>query len=149
MISTETLDKVLANIKNDQMLKILANYIINNASDSVAYSFIEACLCTNDEIKSFIKTKDDFNKMKILEAIDKLEPARCITDIIEIRTVDWLNCNIIVKYNYYDVTYHATIDHSDKGVRIIDDTHEFPKIHMDEVHTAFANINYKDSDVLV
>ncbi len=149
MISIETFDKVLDNIKNDKILKILANHLINNASDSIAYSFIEACLCNNDEIKSFIKTEDDFNKMKILEAIDKLEPTRCITNIIEIRSIDWLSRNIIVKYNYYDVTYHANIDYSDKGVCVIDNTHKYSKIHTDVVHVAFANISYKDNDILV
>lgn len=149
MISKETIDKVLANVKNDQMLKVLANYISNTASDSVVYRFIEACLCNNDEIKSFIKTKDDFNKMKILEVIDKLEPARCITNIVEIGAINWLACKIIVTYNYYDVTYHSNIDLSDKGVYTIDAEHKYSKIHTDEIHTSFANINYRDNDVLV
>lgn len=149
MISKETIYKVLANVKNDQMLKLAANYISNTASDTVICSFIEACLCNNNEVKSFIKTEDDFNKMKILEVIDKLEPARCITNIIEIRSIDWLNRNIIVKYNYYDVTYHANMDYSDMGVCIIDDTHKYSKIHTDVIHVAFANISYKDNDILV
>lgn len=148
MISKTTINKVLANIKNDYMLKIAVNYIVNNASDSVAYAFIEACLCNNNEVKSIIKTEDDFNKMKILEVIDKLQPDRCITSIINISYIDWLNRTIVVKYNYYDVTYHANQDFSDVGVHVYDDNHKYSNIHTDVVHTSIIRINYKDYDVL-
>ena len=73
MITKEAISKVIANVKNNQMLNILAEHLRLTQSDSRIFRFIEMCLCDNNEIKSCIKTKDDFDKMKILEIIDKLE----------------------------------------------------------------------------
>ena len=64
MITKETISKVIANVKNNQMLNLLAEHLRLTQSDSRIFRFIEMCLCDNNEIKSFIKTKDDFDKMK-------------------------------------------------------------------------------------
>lgn len=149
MITKEVISKVLENIKNDQMLNVLAEHIRVTLSDDKVSRFIEMCLCDNNEIKSFIKTKDDFNKMKILEVVDKSEPSRCITSITDICDIDCIKCTIIVYYDYYRVTYHAKQDMTDIGVYRMDDIHKYSNIHTDSIYHGIATINYKINDVLV
>ena len=149
MITKETISKVTANVKNNQMLNILAEHIRLTQSNSRIFRFIEMCLCDNNEIKSFIKTKDDFDKMKILEVIDKLKENRCITNIKEITRINWFTGDIVVTYNYYDVTYHNKQDFSDSGLYWKTEENKYANIHTDKVLEDIIVLNYYINDVLV
>ena len=149
MITKEAILKVAANVKNDQILNILAEHLRLTQGGHRISRFIEMCLCDNNEIKSFIKTKDDFNKMKILEVIDKLKENRCITDIKDITRINWLTGNIIVTYNYYNVTYHINQDFSDSGLCWKTKENKYAKIHTDNVFRDVIVLNYYTNDVLV
>lgn len=149
MITKEAILKVIANVKNNQMLNILAEYLRITQSESRLSRFIEMCLCDNNEIKSFIKTKDDFNKMKILEVIDKLKENRCITNIKDINFINWFTGDIVVTYNYYDVTYHNNQDFSDDGLYWKTKENKYANIHADKVLEDIITLNYYANDVLV
>ena len=149
MINEEFISKVLENVRNDQMLNILAEHIRFTENDDIVYRFIKMCLSDNNEIKSFIKTKDDFNKMKILEVIDKLKESRCITNIKDITRISWLTGNMIVTYNYYNVTYHVNRDFSDYGICCKTEENKYANIHTDNVLEDIIALNYYDNDVLV
>lgn len=149
MITKEAISKVISNVKNDQMLNILAEHLRLTQDEYIISRFIEMCLCDNDEIKSFIKTKDDFNKMKVLEVIDKLKENRCITSIKDITRINWLTGNVIVTYNYYNVTYHINQDFSDSGLCWKTKENKYAKIHTDNVFEDVIVLNYYTNDVLV
>lgn len=149
MITKEAISKVLENVRNNQMLNILAEHILLTENSNIISHFIEMCLCDNNEIKSFIKTKDDFNKMKILEVIDKLKENRCITNIKEITRINWLTGNMIVTYNYYNVTYHINQDFSDSGLCWKTKENKYAKIHTDNVFEDVIALNYYINDVLM
>ena len=149
MITKEAISKVLENVRNNQMLNILAEHILLTENSNIISHFIEMCLCDNNEIKSFIKTKDDFNKMKILEVIDKLKENRCITNIKDITRINWLTGNMIVTYNYYNVTYHINQDFSDSGLCWKTKENKYAKIHTDNVFEDVIALNYYINDVLM
>ena len=149
MITKEAISKVIANVKNNQMLNILAEHLRLTQSDSRISRFIEMCLCNNNEIKSFIKTKDDFNKMKILEFIDKLKINRCITNIKDIDLINWLTGDMVVTYNYYNVTYHTNQDFSDDGLYWKTEENKYANIHTDKVLEDIITINYYDNNELM
>ena len=149
MITKEAISKVLANVKNDQMLNILAEHIGLTQSDSRIFRFIEMCLSDNNEIKSFIKNKDDFNKMKVLEAIDKIIENRCITNIKDIDLINWFTGDMVVTYNYYDVTYHTNQDFSDDGLYWKTEENKYANIHTDKVLEDIITINYYDNNELM
>ena len=149
MITKEAISKVIANVKNDQMLNILAEHLRLTQGKRGISRFIEMCLCDNNEIKSFIKTKDDFNKMKILEVIDKLKENRCITNIKDITRINWLTGNMIVTYNYYNVTYHINQDFSDGGLCWKTKENKYANIHTDKVFEDVIVLNYYINDVLM
>ena len=149
MITKETISKVTANVKNNQMLNILAEHLRLTQSDSRIFRFIEMCLCDNNEIKSFIKTKDDFNKMKVLEVIDKLKENRCITNVKDIDLINWFTGDMVVTYNYYYVTYHTNQDFSDDGLYWKTEENKYANIHTDKVLEDIIEINYYTNDVLV
>lgn len=149
MITKEAISKVLENVRNNQMLNILAEHILLTENSNIISRFIEMCLCDNNEIKSFIKTKDDFNKMKILEVIDKLKENRCITNIKDITCINWLTGNIIVTYNYYNVTYHINQDFSDDGIYWKTEENKYANIHTDKVFEDVIVLNYYINDILM
>mgnify|MGYP004554610271 FL=1 len=149
MITKEAISKVLANVKNDQMLNILAEHIGLTQSDSRISRFIEMCLCDNNEIKTFLKTKDDFNKMKVLETIDKLKENRCITNIKDINHIDWFTGNIVITYNYYNVTYHSNQDFSDDGLCWKSEENQYANIHTDYVFEDVITLNYYTNNDLI
>lgn len=149
MITKEAISKVIANVKNDQILNILAEHIRLTQGESRLSRFIEMCLCDNNEIKSFIKTKDDFNKMKILEVIDKLKENRCITNIKDINCINWFTGDMVVTYNYYDVTYHTNQDFSDDGLYWKTEENKYANIHTDKVLEDTIVLNYYINDVLI
>ena len=149
MINEEFISKVLENVRNNQMLNILAEHLRFTENDDVVYRFIQMCLYNNNEIKSFLKTKDDFNKMKILEVIDKLKENRCITNIKDITRINWLTGNMIVTYNYYNVTYHINQDFSDGGLCWKTKENKYAKIHIDNVFEDVIVLNYYINDVLM
>lgn len=149
MINEEVISKVLENVRNNQMLNILTEHLRFTENDDVVHRFIQMCLCDNNEIKLFIKTKDDFNKMKILEVIDKLKENRCITNVKEITRINCLTGNIIVYYNYYNVTYHSNQDFSDDGLCWKTEENKYVKIHTDNVFEDVIILNYYANDVLV
>ena len=149
MINEEFISKVLENVRNNQMLNILAEHLRFTENDDVIYRFIKMCLCDNNEIESFLKTKDDFNKMKILEVIDKLKENRCITNIKDITRINWLTGNMIVTYNYYNVTYHVNQDFSDYGLCRKTEENKYAKIHTDKVFEDVIVLNYYINDVLM
>lgn len=149
MITKEAISKVLANVKNDQMLNILAEHIGLTQSDSRVSRFIEMCLSDNNEIKSFIKTKDDFNKMKVLEVIDKLKENRCITNIKDINHINWFTGDMVVIYNYYNVTYHCKQDFSDDGMYWQTEENKYANIHTDKVFEDVITINYYTNNDLM
>lgn len=149
MVNKEFISKVLENVRNNQMLNILAEHLRFTENDDVVYRFIQMCLYNNNEIKSFIKTKDDFNKMKILEVIDKLKKSRCITNIKEITHINCLTGNIMVTYNYYNVTYHINQDFSDSGLCWETKENKYAKIHTDNVFEDVIILNYYINDILM
>lgn len=149
MVNEEFISKVLENVRNNQMLNILAEHLRFTENDDVVYRFIQMCLYDNNEIKSFIKTKDDFNKMKILEVIDKLKESRCITNIKEITHINCLTGNIMVAYNYYNVTYHVNQDFSDSGLCWETKENKYAKIHTDNVFEDVIILNYYINDILM
>lgn len=149
MITKEAISKVLANVKNDQMLNILAEHIGLTQSDSRISRFIEMCLCDNDEIKAFIKTKDDFNKMKVLEVVDKIKENRCITSVDDINHINWFTGDIVVSYSYYNVTYHSKQDFSDDGLYWQTEENKYAKIHNDKVYTDVITLNYYTNNDLM
>lgn len=149
MITKEAISKVLANVKNDQMLNILAEHIGLTQSDSRISRFIEMCLCDNDEIKAFIKTKDDFNKMKVLEVIDKIIENRCITSINDINHINWFTGDIVVSYSYYNVIYHSKPDFSDDGLCWKTEENKYANIHTDYVFEDVITINYYTNNDLM
>ena len=149
MITKEAISKVIANVKNNQMLNILAEHLRLTQSDSRIFRFIEMCLCDNNEIKSFIKTKDDFDKMKILEVIDKFKESRCITNIKDINNIDWFTGDILVTYKYYQVTYHSKQDFSDDGLYWKTEENKYANIHTDKVFEDVIVLNYYTNDVLM
>lgn len=149
MITKEVISKVIANIKNNQILNILAEHILLTENSNTISRFIEMCLCDNNEIKSFIKTKDNFNNIKIIETIDKLLETRCITSIKDINNIDWFTGNIIVVYDFYKITYHRKQDFSDDGLYWKTEENKYPNIHTDNVYSDSIVINYYDNDVLV
>ena len=149
MVNEEFISKVLENVRNNQMLNILAEHLRFTENDDVVYRFIQMCLYDNNEIKSFLKTKDDFNKMKILEVIDKLKENRCITNIKEITHINWLTGNMMVAYNYYNVTYHVNQDFSDPGLCWETKENKYAKIHTDNVFEDVIILNYYINDVLM
>lgn len=149
MITKEAISKVVANVKNNQMLNILAEHIRLTQGESRLSRFIEMCLCDNNEIKSFIKTKDDFNKMKILEVIDKLKENRCITNIKDINLINWFTGDMVVTYNYYDITYHTNQDFSDDGLYWKTEENKYANIHTDKVLEDTIVLNYYTSDILM
>jgi hypothetical protein len=149
MITKEVILKVAANVKNNQILNILAEHFRLTENDNLLCRFIEMCLCDNNEIKSFIKTKDDFNKMKILKVIDKLLENRCITNIKNINCINCFNGDIDVTYNYYNVTYHTKQDFSDDGLCWKTKEHKYAKIHTDNVFESTITLNYYANDVLM
>lgn len=142
MITKEAISKVIANVKNDQMLNILAEHIRLTQGEHRISHFIEMCLCNNNEIKSFIKTKDDFNKMKVLEVIDKLKENRCIINVKDIDRINWFTGDMVVTYNYYDVTYHTKQDFSDSGIYWKTEENKYANIHTDKVLEDVIMINY-------
>lgn len=142
MITKETISKVIANVKNNQMLNILAEHLRLTQSDSRIFRFIEMCLCDNNEIKSFIKTKDDFDKMKILEVIDKLQESRCITSIENIKHINWFTGDMVITYKYYQVTYHSKQDFSDDGLYWKTEENKYANIHTDKILEDTIVINY-------
>lgn len=144
MITKEAISKVVANVKNNQMLNILAEHIRLTQDKRRISRFIEMCLCDNNEIKSFIKTKDDFDKMKVLEVIDKLKENRCITNIKDIDSINWFSGDMVVTYNYYDVTYHTNQDFSDDGLYWKTKENKYANIHTDKVLEDIITINYYD-----
>lgn len=149
MITKEAISKVIANVKNDQMLNILAEHLIFTQGENSLSRFIEMCLCDNNEIKSFIKTKDDFDKMKILEVIDKIKENRCIINIKDINRINWFTGYMVVTYNYYNVTYHTNQDFSDYGLCWKTEENKYANIHTNKVFEDIISINYYDNDVLV
>lgn len=149
MITKEAISKVIANVKNDQMLNILAEHIRLTQDKHRISRFIEMCLCDNNEIKSFIKTKDDFNKMKVLEVIDKLRINRCIINIKDIDHINWFTGDMVVTYNYYDVTYHTKQDFSDDGLYWKTEKNKYANIHTDNVLEDTIAINYYDNNDLM
>lgn len=149
MITKKAISKIIGNVKNDRILNILAEHIRLTQSDNIISRFIEMCLCNNNEIKSFIKTKDDFNKMKVLEVIDKLKENRCITDIKDISRIDCFTGNMIVTYNYYNVTYHSNEDFSDEGLYWKTEENKYANIHTDQVFTDVITINYYTNNDLM
>ena len=149
MITKEAISKVIANVKNNQMLNILAEYIRITQGESRLSRFIEMCLCDNNEIKSFIKNKDDFNKMKILEIIDKLKENRCITNIKDITHINYFTGDIIVIYNFYEVTYHNKQDFSDSGLCLKTKENKYANIHADKVLEDIITLNYYTNDILM
>ena len=149
MITKETISKVIANVKNDQILNILAEHIRLTQGEHIIFRFIEMCLCDNNEIKSFIKTKDDFNNIKIIEAIDKLKENRCITNIKDIDLINWFTGDMVVTYNYYDVTYHTNQDFSDDGLCCKTKENKYANIHTDKVLEDVIVLNYYINDVLM
>lgn len=146
MITKEAISKVIANVKNDQMLNILAEHLRLTQCEPRISRFIEMCLCDNNEIKSFIKTKDNFNKMKILEVIDKLKINHCIINIKDIDHIDWVTGDIVVTYNYYNVTYHTNQDFSDDGLYWKTEDNKYANIHTDRVLEDSIIINYYDNN---
>lgn len=149
MITKEAISKVITNVKNDQMLNILGEYLRLTQGEHMISRFIEMCLCDNNEIKSFIKTKDDFNKMKVLEVIDKLKQNRCITNIKDITDINWFIGDMVVTYNYYDVTYHSNQDFSDDGLYWKTEENKYANIHTDKVLEDIITINYYDNNELM
>ena len=149
MITKEAISKVTANVKNDQILNILAKHLKLTQNEHIISRFIEMCLCDNNEIKSFIKTKDDFNNIKIIEAIDKLLETRCIANIKDINNIDWLTGDMIVVYNFYKITYHCKQDLSDDGLCWKTEENKYAKIHTDNVYSDSIILNYYTNDVLV
>lgn len=149
MITKEAISKVIANVKNDQILNILAEYLRLTQDEHIISRFIEMCLCDNNEIKSFIKTKDDFNKMKVLEVIDKLKINRCIINVKDIDPINWFTGDMVVTYNYHDITYHTNQDFSDDGFYWKTEEYKYANIHTDKVLEDVIIINYYDNDVLV
>lgn len=149
MITKETILKVIANVKNDQILNILAEHLRLTQNEHIISRFIEMCLCDNNEIKSFIKTKDNFNNIKIIEAIDKLLETRCITSIKDINNIDWLTGDMIVVYDFYKITYHYKQDLSDDGICWKTKENKYPNIHTDNVYSDSIILNYYTNDVLV
>lgn len=149
MITKEAMAKVLANVKNNQMLNILAEHLRITQGEGRISRFIEMCLCNNDEIKSFIKTKDDFNKMKVLEVIDKLKKNRCITGIKDIDHINWFTGDMVVTYNYYNVTYHCKQDFSDDGMYWQTEENKYANIHTDKVFEDVITINYYTNNDLM
>lgn len=149
MITKEAISKVIANVKNDQMLNILAEHLRLTQSDSRIYRFIEMCICDNNEIKSFIKTKDDFDKMKILEVIDKFKENHCITNIKDITHINWFTGDILVTYKYYQVTYHNKQDFSDDGLYWKTEENKYANIHADKVLEDIIVLNYYTNDILM
>lgn len=148
MITKEAISKVITNVKNDQMLNILAEHIRLTQDKHRISRFIEMCLCDNNEIKSFIKTKDDFDKMKILEVIDKLKENRCIINIKDIKFINWFSGDMVVTYNYYDVTYHTNQDFSDNGLYWKTEENKYANIHADKVLEDIITINYYNDDLM-
>lgn len=149
MITKEAISKVAANVKNNQMLNILAEHLRLTQGKHIISRFIEMCLCDNNEIKSFIKTKNDFNKMKVLKVIDKLKENRCITNIKDIDLINWFTGDIVVTYNYYDVTYHTNQDFSDDGLYWKTEENKYANIHTDKVFEDVIVLNYYINDVLI
>lgn len=149
MITKEAISKVIANVKNDQMLNILAKHLILTQGEHKISRFIEMCLCDNNEIKSFIKTKDDFNKMKVIEVIDKIKENRCIINVKDIDNINWLTGDMVVTYNYYDVTYHTKQDFSDDGLYWKTEENKYANIHTDKVLEGIIAINYYDNNDLM
>lgn len=149
MITKEAISKVADNVKNNQVLNILAEHFRLTENDNTLSHFIEMCLCNNNEIKSFIKTKDDFNRMKILEVIDKLTETRCITKVKDINHIDCFTGDIIVVYDFYKVTYHSKQDLSDDGLYWKTEENKYAKIHNDTVYDDCITINYYTNDILV
>lgn len=149
MITKEAISKVIANLKNDQILNILAEHLRLTQDEHRISRFIEMCLCNNNEIKSFIKTKDDFNKMKILEFIDKLKINRCITNIKDIDPINWLTGDMVVTYNYCNITYHTNQDFSDDGLYWKTEENKYANIHTDNVLEDIITINYYDNNELM
>ena len=149
MITKEAISKVADNVKNNQVLNILAEHFRLTENDNTLSRFIEMCLCNNNEIKSFIKTKDDFNKIKIIEVIDKLTETRCITNVKDINHIDCFTGDIIVVYDFYKVTYHRKQDLSDDGLYWKTEENKYAKIHNDTVYDDCITINYYTNDILV
>lgn len=149
MITKEAISKVAANVKNNQILNILAKHILLTENSSTISRFVEMCLCDNNEIKSFIKTKDNFNNIKIIEAIDKLLETRCIINIKDINNIDWFTGNITVVYDFYKITYHRKQDLSDYGFYWKTEENKYAKIHTDNVYSDSIILNYYTNDVLV
>lgn len=149
MITKEAISKVAANVKNNQILNILAEHILLTENSSTISHFVEMCLCDNNEIKSFIKTKDDFNNIKIIEVIDKLLETRCITNIKDINNIDWLTGNMTIVYDFYKITYHCKQDFSDYGIYWKTKENKYAKIHTDNVYSDSITLNYYTNDVLV
>ena len=149
MITKEAISKVIANVKNDQILNILAEHLRLTQGEHRISRFIEITQSDNNEIKSFIKTKDDFNKMKVLEVIDKLKINRCITNIKDIDLINWFTGDMVVTYNYYDVTYHTNKDFSDDGLYWKTEENKYANIHTDKVLEDIITINYYDNNELI
>lgn len=149
MITKEAISKVIANVKNDQILNILAEHLRLTQDEHRISHFIEMCLCDNNEIKSFIKTKDDFNKMKVLEVIDKLKINRCIINIKDIDNINWFTGDMVVTYNYCDVTYHTNQDFSDDGLYWKTEENKYANIHTDKVFEDIITINYYNNKELM
>ena len=125
MITKEAISKVVANVKNDQILNILAEHLRLTKNEHIISRFIEMCLCDNNEIKSFIKTKDDFNN------------------------INWFTGDMIVVYNFYKITYHYKQDLSDDGLCWKTEENKYTKIHTDKVYSDSIILNYYTNDVLV
>lgn len=148
MITKEAILKVAANVKNNQILNILAKHILLTEDSSTISRFIEMCLCDNNEIKSFIKTKDNFNNIKIIEVINKLLESRCITNIKDINDIDWFTGNMVVVYDFYKITYHCKQDLSDDGLCWKTEENKYAKIHTDNIYSDSITLNYTN-DVLI
>ena len=149
MITKEAISKVITNVKNDQILNILAEHLRLTQGEHRISRFIEMCLCDNNEIKSFIKTKDNFNNIKIIEAIDKLLETRCITNIKDINDIDWFTGNMVVVYDFYKITYHCKQDLSDDGLCWKTEENKYAKIHTDNIYSDSITLNYYNNNILV
>ena len=149
MITKKAILKVAANVKNDQILNILAEHLRLTQGEHRISRFIEMCLCDNNEIKSFIKTKDNFNNIKIIEVIDKLLESRCITNIKDINDIDWFTGNMVVVYDFYKITYHCKQDLSDDGLCWKTEENKYAKIHTDNIYSDSITLNYYNNNILV
>jgi hypothetical protein len=150
MITDKAFNKVVENINNAEMLNVLAQHFkLTCFNNDIMSRFIEMCLCNNEEInKTFIKTKHDFDNIKLIEAIDKRYSEQCIASITDIINIDYLTGNITVVYNYYHVSYHINEDFSDDGISYKDDKHKYAKIDTSYCYSGNVILNYYNQDLM-